>query len=383
MKKAERIFDMRAIRPGSGRGLASSRGGGDVALNAQDIRALLMASDPGEVAELFALADAVRAAYVGDEVHLRGIVEFSNFCIRNCLYCGLRRDNSNLQRYRMAPEEIVEAALDGARMGYKTIVLQSGDDFWYDARTLAEIIREIKRGAEVAVTLSVGERSRRDYAIMREAGADRYLLKHETADPALYSYLHPGVTYEGKIARLRWLRELGYQIGSGNIVGLPGQTVDTLVMDLELLRELDVEMAGIGPFIPHKATPLGGFPAGSIELVLKVVAVARIIMPWAHIPATTAAGTIDPQGRQKALRAGANVVMPNITPARYRALYEIYPNKICVDEHPAKCRGCVETMILSLGRRVGSGFGHTPKPGPWGTSTHDRNDGAEAERSAL
>lgn len=299
---------------------------------------------------------------MGDEVYLRGIIEFSNHCVRNCHYCGLRAANVGLRRYRMTPAEIAAIAEKAALLGIGTVVLQSGEDPFWDAPTLAEVIRKIKHRTGLAVTLSVGDRPRKDYALWRQAGADRYLLKHETADPELFRRLRPGTILADRLICIRYLRELGYQIGSGNIVGLPGQTLTTLADDIVLLQELDVEMAGIGPFIPHPQTPLANASPGCVDLTLRVLAVARLALPWAHIPATTALGSADAQGRQKALRCGANVVMPNVGPTDYRPLYQIYPGKICVGEGAEKCKSCLGRMIVGLGRTVGQGPGHSPKP---------------------
>ncbi|KKM10424.1 biotin synthase [Clostridiales bacterium PH28_bin88] len=321
----------------------------------------LLQADDEEERDLFSLADSIRDRYVGDKVHLRGIIEFSNHCRQDCLYCGLRRGNTWLARYRLEPGEILAIARRAAGLGYGTLVLQSGEDNWYSTQTLAELVYRIKQELDVAITLSVGERERADYKLWREAGADRYLMKHETADPYLFTSLRPGTTLAGRVQGLRWLRELGYQVGSGNMVGLPGQTPETLVDDLLLLRELDVEMAGIGPFIPNGQTPLADAPGGTAALTLRVLAVARLVLPWAHLPATTALGSIDAEGRQKALNCGANVVMPNVTPARYRERYQIYPNKICLQEEPDHCRGCVEGWVQALGREVATGHGHSPK----------------------
>jgi biotin synthase len=315
--------------------------------------------------QLFRLADEVRAKYMGNQVHLRGIIEFSNYCIQNCLYCGLRHDNTKLFRYRIEPEEILAIARQAAALGYGTLVLQSGEDPWYTAEMLADLVRQIKDSLNVAVTVSAGERERADYELWREAGADRYLLKHETADPGLYARLRPGHQLAERVEKLQWLRELGYQVGSGCMVGLPGQTLETLALDLMLLKELDVEMAGLGPFIPHGETPLAGERSGSADLTLNLLATARLVLPWTHLPATTSLGTIDAQGRQKALQVGANVVMPNVTPARYREHYQIYPGKICQQEEPDHCRGCVEGWVTALGREIGHGWGQSPKSGGW------------------
>jgi len=329
-------------------------------LSRGDLVALLSAEGE-EVGRLHAAAEQATLRVFGGEVHLRAVIEFSNHCVRNCLYCGLRAGNRSLVRYRMSEDEVLEAAGRAASLGYRTVVLQSGEDPWYTADRLCRIVGAIKARHDVAVTLCVGERPKEEYAALRTAGADRFLLKHETADPELYAALHPGTSLAERLKCLRWLRECGYQVGSGNIVGLPGQTVETLADDILLMRELQVEMAGIGPFIPHESTPLGGHPRGSLELTLNVLAAARLAMPDCMLPATTAVGTVHPRGRQMALRAGANVVMPNVTPTRFREKYEIYPGKICIGEDAGECRGCVEALIRSVGRRVSDGYGHSPR----------------------
>lgn len=330
-------------------------------LSREKLLYLLETDGRDEQQALFNAADTVRARYMGDEVHLRGVIEFSNYCRQDCHYCGLRSGNTKLNRYRLLPGEILSIAQNGAALGYKTIVLQSGEDPWYSADVLCQVVADIKEKCDVAVTVCCGEFSREDYARLKEAGADRYLLKHETANRRLYRELHPGMSFDERIRCLGWLRELGFQVGSGNMVGLPGQTLADLADDILLLRELDVEMAGIGPFIPHHHTPLARCTAGKLDLVLKVVALTRLVMPYVHLPATTALGSIDPSGRQKALIAGANVVMPNITPSKYRENYQIYPNKICITEEPDHCRSCITGIITSLGRKVAEGYGHSPK----------------------
>jgi len=321
-----------------------------------DVVALLTSS---EEQFLFSYADKIRERCLGDEVHLRGIIEFSNYCVKNCLYCGLRRGNRRLVRYRMTADEILETAAEGAAAGLKTIVLQSGEDPHFTAKELSRIIAAVKERYDVAVTVSVGDRTKRDYRLMKEAGADRYLLKHETSDPELFSRLRPGTTLQDRIKRLRWLKELGFQIGSGNMVGLPGQDAETLADDIMLMQELEVEMAGIGPFIPNSDTPLARAQGGDVATTLKVLAVARIVLPNTHLPATTALGSIHPEGRQMALARGANVVMPDITPVGYKKLYRIYPNKICIDEEgTTQCIPCISALIASSGRSVGTGYGH-------------------------
>lgn len=326
-------------------------------LTKDEIMRLLDPKGDEQEAYLFKKADELRHECVGDFVHLRGLIEFSSYCRRNCKYCGLRRANVSLARYRLSPEDIVAIAHEAALLGYKTIVLQSGEDEFYTADIMAYIIKAIKKIADVAVTLCIGERSYEEYKIMREAGADRYLLKFETANPDHYQKMHPDMSYKNRIDCLLMLKDLGYEVGSGDIVGLPGQTLERLAEDIMLLKELDVEMAGIGPFIPHPNTPFRGAAGGTLEMTLRMVAITRLMLPYANIPATTAVGTIHPQGRQKALMAGANVVMPNVMPAEYRPKYEIYLSKICIGEQPSHCRMCIEGIIRSLGREVGQDYG--------------------------
>lgn len=330
-------------------------------LSREEIVFLLSLEDEDEVARLFAAADEVRRRCCGDQVHIRGLIEFSNICKNDCLYCGLRRSNRSVRRYRMAPDEIVETADAVAKRGISTVVLQSGEASGFSPETIADIIRKIKSRADVAVTLSLGERPFEDYALWKEAGADRYLLRHETANPDLFKKLHPDSTIENRVACLKELRRLGYQVGAGFMVGLPGQTAEDIADDILLLRELEVDMAGIGPFIPHPNTPLADAPPGSLDMTIRAVALARIVTRDALMPATTATGSIDEFGREKALQAGANVVMPNHTPQSYRVDYEIYPNKRCITEDPEKCGPCLTARILFVGRTVATGKGHSPR----------------------
>ncbi|MBP3625840.1 MAG: [FeFe] hydrogenase H-cluster radical SAM maturase HydE, partial [Peptococcaceae bacterium] len=280
-----------------------------------------------QIPQLMAAADTVRQNTVGNAVHLRGIIEFSSYCKQHCAYCGLRADNREIERYRLSPEIILETAKAAVDTGYHTLVLQCGEDMKIAPETIAELTTEIKQmGA--AVTLSCGERSYEVYQLWREAGADRYLIKHETADPALYKSIRPGHTLYERLQCQHWLKELGYQLGSGCMIGLPGQTVDILARDLELMKEMEVEMCGMGPFIPHAQTPLHFGNTGSISMTLKMMATARIYMPWMMLPATTALVSLHPEGRELALRAGANVIMPNVSPETTRSLYQIYPGKL-------------------------------------------------------
>ena len=286
---------------------------------------------------LFQRADQTRKRFCKDEVHLRGIIEFSNHCCRNCLYCGLRRDNKNITRYRMEPDEIVGLAVKIAAKRVNTIVLQSGDDFYYTQKSLGRIIGEIKQRTAAAITLSIGERPLDDYQAFRDSGADRYLLKHETSNPALYRILHPGQALKQRLKILEYLKKIGFQVGSGNIVGLPNQGIKDLMRDVLFLKELDVDMAGIGPFIPQKDTPLAAQPPGDLDLTLKILAMARILTKNAHLPATTALASLDREnGQLRALRSGANVIMPDFTPVGYRKDYRIYDNKIGLSLKKAK-----------------------------------------------
>ncbi len=307
--------------------------------------------------ELFKAADEVRKQYVGDEVHLRALIEFSNICRCNCKYCGLRCDNKNIERYRLSKEEIVDLAKKAYSYGYRTVVMQSGEDMYFTAELLAEIIKEIKLASDVAITLSIGERSFEEYKILKSAGADRFLLRIETTDKDLYKSLHPNMDFENRKRCLRDLKELGYEVGTGCLVGLKGQSLEALADDILFFKEIGADMIGIGPFIPHKNTPLGQDEGGSFELALKVMAITRLLMPDINIPATTAMETLNPNGRLIALQSGANVVMPNATEGDYRRKYEIYPGKICINDSPAKCRNCIERKINSIGRTVSTSKG--------------------------
>jgi biotin synthase len=327
-----------------------------------DIEAVLRITDEDELGLLFGFADDVRREYVGDAVLLRGIIEFSNVCRNTCMYCGLNRHNARLTRYRLSREEILAAAANIRQAGVKTVVLQSGEEDNLDAGWLRQIIEEIKSNFDMAVTLSVGECRREDYELWKEAGADRYLLKIETSDPDLYRELHPGMSFENRLRCLQDLVELGYQTGSGDIVGLKGQTLASLAGDIRFFKRGNFDMISVSPFIPHPQTALGGEPAGDLAMTLKMTALARVVSRNAHIPATTAIGSLHGRDeRPRALAAGANVLMPNFTPASYRRYYEIYPNKRCVSEDVGACTGCMEQMIAAIGRRVDYGRGDSLK----------------------
>lgn len=305
---------------------------------------------------LFSLADKTREEYVGDEVHLRGLIEFSNICKRQCKYCGLRCEDKFIDRYRISKENIISYAEHAVNMGYKTIVLQSGEDEYYNTDLMCEIIEGIKK-LGVALTLSIGEKTYEEYKAFKEAGADRYLIRIETTDKNLYNQMHPNMDFDNRVRCLENLGRLGYEVGTGCLVGLPNQTIESLADDILFFKEINADMVGIGPFIPHPHTPLKDSATGSFTLALKVMALTRILLKDINIPATTAMETLNPNGRIIALQSGANVVMPNVTTTEYRAKYEIYPNKICINENPDKCKGCISAKIHSIGRTVSTSFG--------------------------
>ena len=301
--------------------------------------------------ELYKYSDRVRQENVGDGVHLRGLIEFSNICKCSCKYCGLRSPNNRADRYRLEPDDIIKYAQNGVELGYKTVVLQSGEDNYYDTDKLCHIISEIKKN-DIAITLSIGERTREEYQAFKDAGADRYLLRIETTDKELYKFLHPHMDFNNRVRCLKDIKDIGYEVGTGCLVGLPNQTIDSLADDILFFKSLGADMVGIGPFIPHPETPLKGeLNPKNFDMALKVMA---IILPDINIPATTAMETINPMGRIIALQCGANVVMPNILDSEYKVKYEIYPNKICLNEHSGKCRNCIEGKINSIGRYVSS-----------------------------
>jgi len=309
---------------------------------------------------LFNAADRVRIKYVGDEVHLRGLIEFSNTCKQNCHYCGLRRDNKNVTRYRLEPETIIDFAEKAASYGYKTVVLQSGEDPYYTSDIMCSLIKEIKK-LDLAITLSIGEKTREEYAAYRQAGADRFLLRIETTNKELYEKYNPGMSFENRLSCLYTIKELGYETGTGCLIGIPGQTEEDLAGDIMFFRELGADMIGVGPFIPNHNTPLGNENNGEFELALKVMSITRLLLPDINIPATTAMETLNPNGRILALKSGANVVMPNVTEGEYRKFYELYPGKICVNDTPAHCRQCISGKIGAIGRKVSTGHGFREK----------------------
>ena len=323
-------------------------------LSKEEIMALLANAAAEE--DLAAAADDIRRRYVGDGVHLRGLIEFSNICRQNCMYCGLRRDNRHLERYRLEPEEILRLAKNAHSYGYQTVVLQSGEDVYFTAELLADLIKKIK-ALDLAVTLSIGERTFEEYQILRSAGADRYLLRIETTDPILYEALDPGMSHANHLRCLRDLKALGYEVGTGSLVGLPGQSMESLAEDILFFKEIDADMIGIGPLIPNRDTPLGEEKQRDFGLTRRMVALTRLMLPEANIPATTAVGTLRPNGREIMLASGGNVIMPNVTEGEARQKYALYPGKICVDDTPPHCRSCIEEKIKGLGRFVATDKG--------------------------
>ena len=286
----------------------------------------------------------------GNGVFPRGLVEFTNYCKNNCYYCRIQGSNPNANRYRLSKEEILSACENGYQLGYRSFVLQGGEDPHYTDEVMVPIVAEIrKRYPDCAITLSLGERSKESYQKLYDAGADRYLLRHEAADLELYQKLHPeSLSLENRIQCLWNLKEIGYAVGTGFMVGAPYQTVENLADDLLFIKKLDPQMVGIGPFVPHHDTRFKEFPSGSVELTTYLVSILRLMNPHLLLPSTTALGTIDPRGREKGILAGANVVMPNLSPVAVRKDYSLYDNKICTGEEAAECAGCLGRRLASI-----------------------------------
>ncbi len=319
-------------------------------LSSNSIRHLLTTSDPMAIEELFGEASRVRDEVYGRNVFMRGLIEISNHCRNNCLYCGIRR-SALTKRYRLSPEQILQCCEIGHRLGFRTFVLQGGEDAWFTDEVLCKLIEEIKhRYADCAVTLSLGERGRDSFRRLRDAGADRYLLRHETADAAHYAHLHPAeMSFDYRMQCLHDLRDLGFQVGAGFMVGSPEQSLDTLMKDLEFIESFRPEMVGIGPFIPADGTPFEHERAGSVELTLRLLAIIRLLHPHVLLPATTALGTLHPTGRERAIMAGANVVMPNLSPQDTRALYSIYNNKLSTGSEAAESAADLRLRLQAIG----------------------------------
>ena len=303
---------------------------------------------------LFSLARKERHRYYGHDVYVRGLIEFTNYCKNDCLYCGIRKSNGNAHRYRLSEEDILNCCKEGYDLGFRTFVLQGGEDGYYTDERIIHLIRMIKEQyPDCAITLSIGEKSKESYKRYFDAGADRYLLRHETADEAHYKKLHPEEMSLAHRKQCLWdLKEIGYQVGCGFMVGSPGQTVETLYEDLQFIRELQPHMVGIGPFISQKDTPFADKASGTMEQTLKLLAIIRLIHPHVLLPATTALGTIHPKGRELGILSGANVVMPNLSPVNVREKYKLYDNKICTGNEAAECRYCMENRMKSIGYEV-------------------------------
>lgn len=304
-------------------------------------------------------AVTIRKKYYGEKVFVRGLIEFTNYCKNNCYYCGIRNDNKNVHRYRLTEKQILQCADEGHRLGFNTYVLQGGEDSYFTDKIMCGIIYNIKaKYPECAITLSIGEKSKESYKAYKDAGADRYLLRHETADDAHYRKLHPSyMSLENRKHCLYTLRELGYQVGAGFMVGSPYQTSENLAEDLLFLKDLQPHMVGIGPFIPQKDSPFAEENGGTLELTLTMLALVRLMLPKVLLPSTTALGTIDPMGREKGFSAGANVVMPNLSPTNVRKDYSLYDNKICTGDEAAQCIMCLKGRIERAGYEMDMGRG--------------------------
>ena len=324
-----------------------------------DEQLLQLIDHEGDDTALFEAADQVRREHYGTDVFLRGLIEFTNYCKNDCYYCGIRRSNRCAERYRLTPEQILSCCENGYAMGFRTFVLQGGEDPRNTDEAICSLVDQIKtRYPDCAVTLSIGEKTRSSYQAYFDAGADRYLLRHETATDAHYRRLHPEeLSLANRKRCLFDLKEIGFQVGAGFMVGSPGQTTKELLADLRFLQQLQPDMIGIGPFIPHHETPFAQEKPGTLELTLRMLSILRLMFPYVLLPATTALGTISPIGRELGLKAGANVMMPNLTPTDARKNYDLYDNKICMDEDAGKCRGCQENRVNSVGYRIVSDRG--------------------------
>ncbi|WMJ23894.1 [FeFe] hydrogenase H-cluster radical SAM maturase HydE [Paludicola sp. MB14-C6] len=325
-------------------------------LSQSQLTTLLQNITPELSEYLFEKARATSQNYFGNAIYTRGLIEFTNYCKNDCYYCGIRKSNSNAIRYRLTKEQILSCCKQGHELGFRTFVLQGGEDGFFTDEKMVDIISSIKKAfPDCAITLSIGEKSYDSYQKFYNAGADRYLLRHETATDSHYASLHPkNLLLSTRKQCLQDLKEIGYQVGTGFMVGSPYQTIENLVADLQFIKEFSPHMIGIGPFIPHKDTQFASEPAGTLELTLFLIGVLRLLLPNALIPATTALGTIDPTGREKGILAGANVVMPNLSPTSVRKNYSLYDNKICTGDEAAECRLCLEKRMNKIGYYLSS-----------------------------
>ena len=305
---------------------------------------------------LFETADEIRKKTKGNNIHLRALIEFTNFCRCNCFYCGLRYDNHNIKRYRLTEDEILLSVNNAIKSNYKTIVLQGGEDMFWSKEKLCNLIKKIKE-YDVALTLSIGERPKDEYKAFKDAGADRFLLRIETTDKTLYRKLHPNMSFENRLRCLKDLKELGFETGTGCLVGLPNQTIASLADDILFFKELNADMVGIGPFIPHPNTPLANETNDNFELSLRVMAITRLLLPDINIPATTAMETLRENGQLIALQSGANVIMPNFTTSEHRKEYEIYPDKAGINNKEDENQKLIYDKIKSINRTISNSYG--------------------------
>lgn len=320
----------------------------------EEFRMIMETASKEDMDYLASTAREVADSIYGKNVYVRGLIEFTNYCRNDCYYCGIRRSNKEAERYRLTEEQIMECCQMGYELGFRTFVLQGGEDPYFTDDRICKLIKKIKKIYEdCAITLSIGEKSRASYERYFEAGADRYLLRHETANECHYRKLHPAELSLENRKRCLWnLKEIGYQVGAGFMVGSPGQTMETLYEDMRFIKELEPHMVGIGPFIPQHSTPFKGEKAGTLEETLKLLSIIRLIHPKVLIPATTALGTIHPMGREKGILAGANVVMPNLSPVSVRKKYELYDNKICTGDEAAECKNCLQSRMEKIGYTI-------------------------------
>lgn len=323
-------------------------------LSKEEFPELLKEWNTEEEEYLYTQARQVREAVYGKDVYLRGLIEFTNYCKNDCYYCGIRKSNGKASRYRLTRQQILDCCDQGYELGFRTFVLQGGEDGYYTDEMICEIVSEIKkRHPDCAITLSIGEKSYDSYKAYYEAGAERYLLRHETADPEHYRILHPeSLSLENRKKCLFELKEIGYQVGCGMMVGSPGQRPEDLIEDFYFLKELKPHMIGIGPFIAHQDTPFADEPSGTLDDTLHLLGILRLMFPHVLLPATTALGTIHPLGREKGILAGANVVMPNLSPVEVRGKYLLYDGKICTGDEAAECRMCMQRRIETVGYQV-------------------------------
>ena len=320
-------------------------------LSSEDFLTLLTNLTQEDTSYLRECARAISKQQFQNRIYTRGLIEFSNYCKNDCYYCGIRKSNRDVARYRLSIEEILACCKQGHELGFRTFVLQGGEDLRFSDDDIVDMIQEMKRGfPDCAITLSIGEKSYESYQRYFNAGADRYLLRHETANEGHYQKLHPeNLSLSNRKQCLQWLKEIGYQVGAGFMVGSPYQTMENLVEDLMFIKELSPEMVGIGPFLPHHETPFANREKGSMELTLTLISILRLMLPNALIPATTALGTIHPMGREEGILSGANVVMPNLSPTSVRKDYQLYDNKICTGDEAAECRFCLEKRMKKIG----------------------------------